>query len=97
MVRSFFTTHGNIASNTKAYSLFRDILSTYSGKCEVVMIPEGTKLPADLILIHEHGDHYSLQTTKPITPTDLNKTLTSFIKPFERLSKEDYYNRFPIS
>ena len=75
---------------------FRDILTNYKAGTIVVMIPEGTVIPQDLILIHEHGDHYSLQTSVPILPSELNSKLTRFLKPFESFPKEDYFERFPI-
>lgn len=39
-----------------------DILTTFSGKFFIIKIPKDTKLPDDLVLMLEHGDHYSLQT-----------------------------------
>ncbi|EER42717.1 conserved hypothetical protein [Histoplasma capsulatum H143] len=33
----------------------------------VYSVPEGTELPDDLILVHEFGDHYSLQAKEEMT------------------------------
>ena len=31
-------------------------------------LPVGLTLPKDMVMIHERSDHYSLQTTIPISP-----------------------------
>lgn len=76
-----------------------DILSTWAGrgKTNVLVIPQGTIIPDDLVLIHEHGDHYSLQTTISRTPRDLNSSLTKFMDPFEMMTKEEYFERYPLT
>lgn len=74
-----------------------DILSTWSGKTNVLVIPKDTVVPDDLVLIHEHGDHYSLQTSISRTPRDLNASLTKFMDKFELMSKNDYFDRYPLT
>ena len=57
-----------------------DILSTYTGNNVLVtIIPEAEVIPADLVLLHEHGDHYSLQTSATCTPDELNFRLSTFL------------------
>ena len=73
-----------------------DIISSFKGKFEVVYIPAGVDIPEGLVLILEIGDHYSLQTTVPISPPELNKKMTDFLKPFERMAKEEFFERFPL-
>jgi len=46
----------------------------------VYAIPEGTLLPDDLILVHEHTDHYSLQPAVEMDLKDLNKKITRFLE-----------------
>jgi len=73
-----------------------DIIWTYKGKFRVVYIPAGVEIPEGLVLILERGDHYSLQTTVSISLQELNKKMTDFLKPFERLSREEFSERFPL-
>jgi hypothetical protein len=55
------------------------------------LIPEG------LVLVHEHGDHFALQTTVSITPAGLNKKMTTFLSSFKRYTKDEYFDSFPIN
>ncbi|GAA6008970.1 hypothetical protein JCM10207_004047 [Rhodosporidiobolus poonsookiae] len=41
-------------------------------------LKKGLKLPKNLVLYHEHTDHYSLQTRVPVTLDVLNTQLTDF-------------------
>ena len=41
----------------------------YRGKF-VIELPKDLILPETLVMIHEHGDHYSLQTTQSIKPDE---------------------------
>lgn len=43
-----------------------EIIANYKGAVQIIEIPKSFKLPPELILLHEHSDHYSLQTTAPI-------------------------------
>ena len=44
-------------------------LLTKPGRFPYIMcIEKGTKLPPELTLLHERGDHFSLQTTQAVTP-----------------------------
>ncbi len=74
-----------------------DILTQTKGKAMVAIIPKDTVIPPELILCHEHGDHFSLQTAVPATPKELNNRLTKFLEDKELISKEDYFNRFPVA
>jgi hypothetical protein len=40
-----------------------EILDNCRGICNVWIIPKGTPLPNELVLMHERGDHFSVQTT----------------------------------
>ena len=43
------------------------ILKDFKGTPWVHHLPLGLELPEGLVVLHEHTDHYSLQTTEPIT------------------------------
>lgn len=74
-----------------------DVLSSFRGKCLVAILKAGTKIPDDLILLHEYGDHYSLQTTVARTPKELNTSLTNFLSSCEFITKEEYFKRYPLN
>ncbi|KAG9252688.1 uncharacterized protein F5Z01DRAFT_222722 [Emericellopsis atlantica] len=46
----------------------------------VYAVPEGTQLPDDLILVHEHTDHYSLQPAVDMPLSELNEKITAFLR-----------------
>lgn len=73
-----------------------EILSLFQGSVYVNIIPEGTVIPPDLVLYLERGDHFSLQTSKVCTPKELNLRLTEFMSKMERITKEEYYKRYPM-
>jgi hypothetical protein len=55
-----------------------NFLKSFRGKC-IYMVKEGTKIPDNLVLLHEHTDHYSLQTSVPCKEDELNERLTKFL------------------
>jgi len=74
-----------------------DVLTNYAGnKVCVSVLPQGVQLPPDLIILHEEADHYSLQTTLPCTPKDLNTRLTNFMADKEFIPREEFFARFPL-
>lgn len=70
-----------------------DILENRPKNTVVTILPKGLKIPDSLVLIHEFGDHFSLQTTSPITPAALNTTMSNFLSPLEVISKAEYFKR----
>lgn len=86
----------NGASLRPAGGQMWEILSTQTGVVKVIEIPEGTHLPPDMVILHEHTDHYSLQTTKSIKPSVFSKNVTEFLSKFEVYPKEVYFERYPF-
>lgn len=74
-----------------------DILSSREGITNVLEIPEGVKIPEELVLLHEHGDHYSLQCTKPMKRNALEGIMNEFIADFPFYSSEEYFNKYPLA
>ncbi len=76
-----------------------DLLIQRRGATNVMEIPEGTKLPQGLVLLHEHGDHYSLQCTTAMTRKALEKLMNQFFVShgFTTYSKEEFFNKFPLN
>lgn len=77
---------------------FWHIAADWRGSPLITFIPEGTTLDdsLNLVLIRERNEHYSLQTTIPISLKDLNAKLTKYMSQFERLTKDQYVKRYPI-
>ncbi|KAH8657491.1 hypothetical protein BGZ60DRAFT_567247 [Tricladium varicosporioides] len=46
----------------------------------VYSIPKDTPLPEELILVHEHTDHYSMQPAIKMSLHDLNQRITKFLQ-----------------
>ncbi|KAK5995918.1 hypothetical protein PT974_04337 [Cladobotryum mycophilum] len=44
----------------------------------IYAIPAGTRLPDDLLLVHERADHYSLQPARDMGLKELNNQVTNF-------------------
>jgi hypothetical protein len=55
------------------------IAKKYKGNATVFRLQEGLTLPEGLIILHEHSDHYSLQTDRPILLETLNEKMTSLL------------------
>lgn len=45
--------------------VFAEVLANFRGD-HVSIIPAETPLPLEFVLLHEHSDHYSLQTSEPV-------------------------------
>jgi hypothetical protein len=59
---------------------FINFAENFRGRRVVVFyVPKGTILPQNLVLLHEHTDHYSLQTAVPCSLPELNERLTKFL------------------
>lgn len=75
---------------------FFEIAAGFHGNPFIFKIPEGTSLPDTLTLLHEHTDHYSLQTAVPCSLSELNVRLSSFLKDHgEVLTIAQFAERFP--
>ncbi|KAI5849588.1 hypothetical protein DFP73DRAFT_541133 [Morchella snyderi] len=76
----------------------QEVIRNFRGRnTTVYRLPEGTELPEQLILLHEHSDHYSLQTTEPVELKELNNRLTDFLqKKGERMMQKQFCDRYPF-
>lgn len=74
-----------------------DIISGKQGTVNLLEIPAGSKLPDGLVLLHEHGDHYSLQCTRSMTRKALEALMNEFLKDFPFYSKDEYFNKYPLA
>lgn len=93
---------GNVFTGPNGMSLrpeggaMYEILSETGPKASVREVPEGTAIPEGLVLIHEHTDYYSMQTTAPCSVEDLKRKLDKFLLPFDMFPKASYFKRYPL-
>ncbi|KAJ7132881.1 hypothetical protein C8R43DRAFT_653580 [Mycena crocata] len=60
-------------------------------------LPKGLQLPDDLVCLHEHTDHYSMQCRVPMSLYTLNRKLMDLcVRHGERLSPNAFIDRYPI-
>jgi hypothetical protein len=59
------------------------------------MIPAGHILPDSLIMVHEHSDHFSLQTSRPCTDLSYLNELCMAFEELKMISKQQYYGLHP--
>jgi len=56
------------------------IVGTFkASRAMVFEVPEGTPLPPELLLLHEHTDHFAVQPAERMTLTAFNAALTRFL------------------
>lgn len=77
----------------------QNLVRTFRGSTiYVYAVPTGTELPEDLILVHEFGDHYSLQARKEMSIDELNAKITDFLdKKAQCFTKEEWLQRYPAA
>lgn len=74
-----------------------DIVSSRRGITNILEIPAGVKIPEGLVLLHEHGDHYSLQGTQPMKRKALEALMNKFVADFPFYTKEEYFQKYPLA
>ena len=55
------------------------ISATIRTRARVYEIPAGTRIPSELVLLHEHNDLYALQPAERMTIAQCNAALTAFL------------------
>jgi hypothetical protein len=68
----------------------RTILQGFRGEPRIYTLVTGLTVPEGLCIYHEHTDHYSMQTTEPITLDAFNQKLTEFLETLPYQSKEQF-------
>ncbi len=75
------------------------IVGTFTARNTVVFeVPQGTPLPPELVLLHEHTDHYALQPAQRMKLSAANAALTRFLaQPLVRRYSgvEEFYAAHP--
>mmetsp|Transcript_7041 Transcript_7041/g.10461 ORF Transcript_7041/g.10461 Transcript_7041/m.10461 type:complete len:149 (-) Transcript_7041:98-544(-) len=71
-----------------------EVLKQYKGEAKVFRLHEGVLLPPNLVVLHEHTDHYSLQTTEPIELPKFNQLLSEYLLTFPSSTKEQFLEEY---
>jgi hypothetical protein len=66
------------------------ILESFRGEPTIYTMLTGLELPKGFCIYHEHTDHYSLQTTDPITLSELNQKMTEFLETLPSMTKQQF-------
>ncbi|MCJ1364640.1 hypothetical protein MMC16_003754 [Acarospora aff. strigata] len=87
----------NGASMRPNTALLKRLVTTFKGSNVIIYsVPAGTKLPGDLLLVHEHCDHYSLQAATEMTVEELNSKITTFLTNYGKtLTKDEWLQKYP--
>ena len=75
------------------------IVGTSKSRSAMVFeVPQGTPVPPELVMLHEHTDHYALQPSQRMKLAELNAALSRFLaQPLVRrhASLEAFYEAYP--
>ena len=76
----------------------QEVVRGFKGKSVVIyLLKEGTPLPPELVLLHEHTDHHSIQCTQPMKLSELNERITNFCKANGvKMNKAEFVERYPF-
>ena len=78
------------------YNLQNTVRLFKAPEFQIVKIPEGTKLPSELVALHEHTDHWSVQCAKPMSLPKLNKLVSLLCqKSGTTYTKEQFVELYP--
>ena len=72
----------------------RELLANFKGDQRVFRMHEGMEVPKEFVLIHEHSDHYSMQTSEPIDLQSFNDKLTKFLQNLPSQTKEQFIEQY---
>jgi hypothetical protein len=86
-------TFPNGASLRPLGPVLKEIIANFRGNC-IFVVPKDTPIPDDLILLHEHSDHYSLQTSSPCTERQLNQRLQNFFMNLPQMDKPTFFKTY---
>lgn len=72
------------------------IICGRSAKSYLCEIPKGTKVPDQCILVHEFGDHFSLQPKIEIPIADFDQIVTKFLLPCKVYKRDEWLQQHPL-
>jgi hypothetical protein len=89
VVGTKFTTPNGMSLRPISFTQM-NLVNEFTGDFKVYELAEGLKLPAGLVAIHEHSDHYSLQVSEPTPLADFNHMLTALLRSSPTFTKESH-------
>lgn len=92
VIGSKFTTPNGMSLRPAGDTMIQ-ILKSFRGEPKIYHLACGLELPKGLVVYHEHSDHYSLQTSEPISLTMFNERLTKFLQELPAQTKEQFLNQ----
>ncbi|KAJ6260500.1 hypothetical protein Dda_4726 [Drechslerella dactyloides] len=74
-----------------------EIVANFAEEDAVIYrVAQGTPLPDELVVLHEHTEHYSVQCSRPMPLPDLNRRVTEFFKEKgEMMGVFEFEERYP--
>ena len=77
--------------------MFQEVMRGFRGKnIYIYEIPKDLAVPEDLVILHEHSDHYSFQCDREMPLKELNAKLTLFLDAHaKRMTKEQFMQANP--
>lgn len=73
------------------------LVAGFRGRCNIFEVPAGTPIPPELVLLHEHSDHFALQAARGMPLAELNKRLSAFLAQAGVIvsSRDAFYKAHP--
>jgi hypothetical protein len=89
----------NGASMRPNGAFFQEVVRNFRGKdITIYMLPKGTELPDNLICLHEHTDHHSIQTTETVTLEELNDRITRLLQEKGmKMTRPEFCDTYPFT
>jgi hypothetical protein len=84
-----FTTPNGFSLRPASQKMIQ-ILDSFNGNPTIYSFLTGMKLPDGFCIYHEHTDHYSLQTTEPISLEDYNRKVTELLMTLPTMTKQNF-------
>ncbi len=77
--------------------VMHELLDNFPDFARIYIIPKDTPLPNYFALLHEHSDHYSLQTSIPVSLHQYNMRLVQFFDKLEYMSIQEFIQNYPVT
>lgn len=72
------------------------LVSSRAAKSYLCEIPKGTRVPEECVLVHEFGDHFSLQPRVVMPVEVFDSIVTQFLLPCKVYKRDDWLKEYPM-
>lgn len=72
------------------------LICSRAAKSYVCEIPKGTRVPEKCVLVHEFGDHFSLQPRVEMPVEVFDSIVTQFLLPCKVYKRDDWLKEYPL-